>query len=103
VNRCPYTVTIRTGWLYADRWQRGSNPNYFPNSFDNIKPDESYKNVPPPTEGINYCRFSRNGEGEMIIIPNQKFYRQVLTISKKALVKNITGAMNGIAGPKKME
>lgn len=43
VNRCQY---LQAGWCHEDRWQRGSEPNYFPNSFDIIKVDESYKGQP---------------------------------------------------------
>jgi catalase len=107
VNRCPYAVNNyeRDGFMRVDG-NGGSNPNYFPNSFDNIKPDESYKNVPPPTEGEQILGwFSRNGEGENDHYSQPgNFYRQVLNdYDKKALVKNITGAMSGIAGPKKDE
>src|SRR5579872_4570447 len=45
VNRCPFAVNNyeRDGFMRVDG-NGGGNPNYFPNSFDNIKPDESYKN-----------------------------------------------------------
>jgi catalase len=84
----------------------GSNPNYFPNSFDQIKPDETYKNVPPPSDGDHTLGwFSRNSEGENDHYSQPgNFYRQVLSdYDKKELIKNIAGAMSGISGPKKDE
>jgi len=107
VNRCPYAVNNyeRDGFMRVDG-NGGASPNYFPNSFDNIRPDESYKNVPPPADAdISLGWFSRNGEGENDHYSQPgNFYRQVLSdYDKKELVKNITGAMSGIAGPKKDE
>ena len=60
VNRCPYAVNNyeRDGCMRVDG-NGGSNPNYFPNSFDNIKPDEAYKNVPPHRIGYKYSRLVR--------------------------------------------
>jgi catalase len=44
VNKCPYAVNNyqRDGEMRVDG-NGGSGPNYFPNSFDNIKPDSSTK------------------------------------------------------------
>jgi catalase len=107
VNRCPYAVNNyeRDGFMRVDG-NGGSNPNYFPNSFDNIKPDETYKNVPPPVSVDQTAGwFSRNSEGENDHYSQPgNFYRQVLTdYDKKELIKNIAGAMSGINGPKKDE
>ena len=83
----------------------GSAPNYFPNSFDNIKPDESYKQLPLPLDTTVADWYDRNapGENDHYTQPGI-FYREVLSdYDKKNLVSNIVGAMKGIDGPKKNE
>ena len=106
VNRCPFAVNNyqRDGVMRVDG-NGGSNPNYFPNSFDNIKPDESYKE-PALTLDSNVADwYSRNAEGENDHYSQPGiFYREVLSKEdKKSMVSNIVGAMNGITGPKRAE
>jgi len=106
VNRCPYAVNNyeRDGAMRVDD-NGGSNPNYFPNSFDNIKPDEAYKQ-PSWTLDANIADwYSRNAEGENDHYTQPGiFYREVLSAQdKKNLVSNIAKAMKGISGPKKDE
>ena len=106
VNKCPYMVSNyqRDGQMRVDD-NGGSNPNYFPNSFDNIKPDESAKQ-PAWDLGISVADwYDRNGEGENDHYTQPGiFYREVLSEQdKKNLVSNIAGAMKGIDGPKKSE
>ena len=106
VNRCPFAVNNyqRDGAMRIDG-NGGSNPNYFPNSFDDIKPDPSYKE-PSWTLDSNVADwYSRNAEGENDHYTQPGiFYREVLNDEeKKVQVKNIVGAMNGISGPKKSE
>jgi catalase len=106
VNRCPYMVNNyeRDGQMRVDD-NGGSGPNYFPNSFDNIKPDESTKQ-PAWDLGTGMADwYSRNAEGENDHYTQPGiFYREVLSEQdKKNLVSNIVGAMKGIDGPKKAE
>jgi catalase len=106
VNKCPYAVNNyeRDGAMRVDG-NGGANPNYAPNSFDNIKPDERYKGVPLELETPVAGWFDRNGQGENDHYTQPGiFYREVLNAeAKKSLVSNITGAMSGIAGPKRGE
>jgi catalase len=104
VNKCPFAVNNyeRDGAMRVDG-NGGSAPNYFPNSFDNIKPDEAYKQ-PSWTLDTNVADwYSRNAEGENDHYTQPGiFYREVLSdADKKNLVSNIVGAMKGIDGPKK--
>ncbi len=106
VNRCPYMVNNyeRDGQMRVDD-NGGSGPNYFPNSFDNIKPDES-TTQPAWDLGTGMADwYSRNAEGENDHYTQPGiFYREVLSEQdKKNLVSNIVGAMKGIDGPKKAE
>jgi len=83
----------------------GSNPNYFPNSFDNIEADETYKQPAWVLDNNIANWYDRNAEGENDHYTQPGvFYREVLSPQdKKNLVSNIAGAMKGITGPKKNE
>ena len=106
VNKCPYAVNNyqRDGQMRVDG-NGGSAPNYFPNSFDTIRPDESYAQPPVLLDGLTADFYSRNAEGENDHYTQPGiFYREVLSdYDKKNLVNNIVGAMQGISGPKKSE
>ena len=106
VNRCPYATNNyqRDGQMRIDG-NGGSNPNYFPNSFDNIKPDESYKQPAWTLDTVVADFYDRNAEGENDHYTQPGiFWREVLTDeAKKNQVSNIVGAMKGIDGPKKNE
>jgi len=106
VNRCPYAVNNyqRDGAMRVDG-NGGKSPNYFPNSFDNIKPDEAYADKPIELDTTLATWYPRNGEGENDHYTQPGiFYREVLSAQdKKNLVSNIVGAMSGITGPKKAD
>ncbi len=106
VNKCPYMVNNyeRDGAMRVDG-NGGNAPNYFPNSFDNIKPDESYKQPAWQLDTNLADWYDRNGEGENDHYTQPGiFFREVLSEQdKKNLVNNIVGAMKGIDGPKKSE
>ncbi|MFO7446871.1 MAG: catalase [Ignavibacteriaceae bacterium] len=65
VNKCPYKVANyeRDGSMRVDG-NGGSDPNYFPNSFDDIYADESYKEPAMALEGNLADWYDRNAEGE---------------------------------------
>ncbi len=104
VNRCPYAVNNyeRDGHMRVDG-NGDSNPNYFPNSFDNIHPDEKYKGLPMELDSNVADWYDRNGPGENDHYSQPGiFWREVLSPEdKKHLVSNIVGAMSGISGPKR--
>ncbi|MEO6963164.1 MAG: catalase [Puia sp.] len=106
VNRCPYAVNNyeRDGAMRVDG-NGGGSPNYYPNSFDNIKADEKYKGIPLEVDSTTLGWFDRNGKGEDDHYSQPGiFYREVLSdYDKKELVKNIAGSMGQISGPKKDE
>jgi len=106
VNRCPYAVNNyeRDGHMRVDE-NGGNNPNYFPNSFDNINADETYKQPAWVLDNNIANWYDRNAEGENDHYTQPGiFYREVLSPQdKKNLVSNIAGAMKGITGPKKNE
>jgi len=106
VNKCPFAVNNyqRDGQMRVDG-NGGKAPNYFPNSFDSIKPDPSYKQTPMQLDTLTADWYDRNGEGENDHFTQPGiFFREVLSEQdKKNLVSNIVGAMKGIDGPKKAE
>jgi catalase len=104
VNKCPYATNNyeRDGQMRVDD-NGGSNPNYSPNSFDNIVASEEYKQ-PEWTLDSNIANwYDRNAEGENDHYTQPGiFYREVLDDqAKKNLISNIAGAMSGISGEKK--
>ncbi|RFM29450.1 catalase [Deminuibacter soli] len=104
VNRCPYAINNyeRDGAMRIDG-NGGSSPNYFPNSFDNIKPDPAYQQAPWELDSNVAAHFDRNGEGENDHYSQPGiFYREVLSAEdKQHLVHNFVSAMKGIDGPRK--
>jgi catalase len=105
VNRCPFAVNNyqRDGQMRIDG-NGGRNPNYFPNSFDDITVDTRTKE---PAEELGHSLaawYDRNAEGENDHYTQPgNLYRLMTPEAKRATVNNIVGAMSGIAGPKKDE
>ncbi len=104
VNRCPYMVANykRDGQMRVDGNGEDAT-NYFPNSFDDIYVDESYKEAPMTLESNIANWFDRNGEGD-----NDHYTQAGLLFTKVMndydrhnLVSNIVGAISGISGEKK--
>jgi catalase len=106
VNKCPYAVNNyeRDGAMRVDG-NGGGSPNYFPNSFDNIKADERYRGVPEEADSLSLDWYDRNGAGEDDHFSQPGiFYRQVLNEeAKKSLIRNISQNISQVSGPKKNE
>lgn len=107
VNRCPFMKESnnyqRDGAMRVDGNQ-GRKPNYFPNSFDDIEVDESYRQIPPTVVDAEADWFDRNapGEDDHYTQPGNLF-RIMDDQAQQNLISNIVGAMSGIDGPKKDE
>jgi len=106
VNQCPFMVSNyqRDGAMRVDG-NGGSTPNYFPNSFDNIEPDLSYKEPAMALSDSSIADwYDRNAEGENDHYTQPgDLYRLMDAENKAHLIANIAGSMNGIEGPKKEE
>jgi catalase len=104
VNRCPFAVANyeRDGYMRVDD-NGGESPNYFPNSFDDIYVDESYKEPPMALDGPFGDWYDRNGEGDNdhFTQAGLLFTRAMNDYDRHNLVSNIVGSMSGIEGPKK--
>jgi len=104
VNTCPYAVTNyqRDGSMRVDG-NGGSDPNYSPNSFDDVFADMKYKELPMKLDATVADWFDRNapGEDDHFTQPGWLFTKAMNDYDRHNLVSNIVGAMGGITGPKK--
>jgi catalase len=104
VNRCPYMVANfqRDGAMSVDG-NGESAPNYFPNSFDDIYEDESYKEPAMVLDSNIADWYDRNGanDNDHYTQAGLLFTKAMNDYDRHNLVSNIVGAMSGITGPKK--
>lgn len=106
VNRCPYMGVNyqRDGAMRVDG-NGESTPNYFPNSFDSVVVDASYKEPPMNLESTVADWYDRNAEGDNdhYTQPGLLYTKAMNDTDRKNLISNIVGAMSGISGPKRDE
>ena len=104
VNKCPFAVNNyqRDGHMRVDG-NSGSNPNYWPNSFDDIYTDESYKESPMNLDSTVADWYNRNapGEDDHYTQAGWLFNKAMNEQDRKNLIANIIDAMSGITGPKR--
>ncbi|MGQ3013385.1 MAG: catalase [Flavobacteriales bacterium] len=104
VNRCPYmTANYERDGFMAVNGNGEDDPNYYPNSFDDIYADENYKQAPMELDGVIADWYDRNapGEDDHYTQPGWLFNKAMNDYDRHNLVSNIVGAMSGIGGPKK--
>ncbi|MBL0912327.1 MAG: catalase [Bacteroidia bacterium] len=104
VNRCPYmTANYERDGFMAVNGNGEDDPNYYPNSFDDIYADENYKQAPMELDGVIADWYDRNapGEDDHYTQPGWLFNKAMNDYDRHNLVSNIVGAMSGIDGPKK--
>jgi catalase len=105
VNQCPYAVINyqRDGHMQTGE-NGGANPNYRPNSFDDIVVDESYKEPPTPLESDIAYWFDRNENDDDHFTQPGLLYRNAMNEQDRInLISNIVSSMKGINGEKKDE
>ncbi|HPZ25646.1 MAG TPA: catalase [Kaistella sp.] len=105
VNRCPFATnnSQRDGFM-ADSSHYKDAPNYFPNSFDDIKADESYKNFEYDLDSTRVGNFNRNeNDDDHYTQPGLLYTKALNQKDRENLVYNITQSMKGISGPKREE
>jgi catalase len=104
VNRCPFMVANhqRDGAMRLDG-NGGSSPNYFPNSFDDIEVDSSYKEPAQVLDSNIADWYDRNGENDNdhYSQPKALFERVMSKEDRLHTIDNIIGSMKGISGPKR--
>ena len=103
VNKCPYKVSNyeRDGMMRVDG-NGGSDPNYFPNSFDDIYLDNTYKEPPIELDSLIADWYDRNGVNDFdhYTQPGLLFNKAMNDYDRHNLVSNIVGSMKGITGPR---
>lgn len=105
VNKCPYMVSNyqRDGSMQTSDNGR-ADPNYRPNSFDDIVVDESYKEPAMQLDSNVADWFDRNLNDSDHYTQPGDLYRHVMNeLDRANLISNIVGSMNGIVGEKKNE
>lgn len=103
INKCPYKVSNyeRDGMMRVDG-NGGSDPNYFPNSFDDIYLDNTYKEPPIELDSLIADWYDRNGVNDFdhYTQPGLLFNKAMNDYDRHNLVSNIVGSMKGITGPR---
>lgn len=105
VNRpiCPVHHHQRDGMMSVDG-NGEDNLNYFPNSFDNIEADKSYKEPSQKMDSNLADAWDRNKNDDDHYTQPGDLFRKVMTDEeRKNTVSNIIGAMSGISGSKRDE
>ncbi|MFD2552789.1 catalase [Sphingobacterium tabacisoli] len=104
VNRCPFMVNNyqRDGYMRVDG-NGGSNPNYFPNSFDDSREAHEYAEPALHLDSTIADHYDRNANDDDHYTQPGDLYRLLDEEQKNHLIGNIVGAMSGIEGPKRDE
>ncbi len=109
-NQIPVNRTVseanhyhRDGFMTVDG-NHGDQPNYAPNSFDDIEPDESYKLPQEEMDAQMAAHFDRNENDDDHYTQPGMLFRGVMTKEEQRnTINNIVGSMSKIAGPKRNE
>ncbi|MBW6480713.1 MAG: catalase [Bacteroidales bacterium] len=103
VNRPVHPVSNyqRDGFMNVEG-NGADNPNYFPNSFDNIVTDKNYKEPSMKLDSDIADYYDRNEKDDDHFTQPGDLFRKVMNEKEKAnTISNIIGAMSGITGPEK--
>jgi len=104
VNRCPYATNNyqRDGAMRYDGNGEDA-PNYFPNSFDNIEVDQSYKEPSENMYSLVADWYDRNGENENDHYTQAgNLFRKVFNDEERTTqVNNFLGSLKNVSGPKR--
>jgi len=93
----------RDGFMTVDG-NSGSNPNYFPNSFDNIEADKNYREAAMALESDVADYYDRNKNDDDHYSQAGALFRKVMTDQERAnTVGNLICALKGVSGPRKKE
>jgi catalase len=93
----------RDGYMTVDG-NSGSNPNYYPNSFDNIEADKNYREAAMALESDVADYYDRNKNDDDHYSQAGALFRKVMTDQERAnTVGNLVCALKGVSGPKKRE
>lgn len=105
VNRCPFGFNNfqRDGFM-ANSSHYKDAPNYFPNSFGDVKPEEKYKNFEYDLDSLHIANYNRNANDDDHYTQPGLLYRKAMNEeARKNLIQNIVSHMSGIKGERKDE
>ncbi len=105
VNRpiTPVSNQQRDGMMRMDDNGK-DDPNYFPNSFDDIYPDEKYREKPMDLGHSVADHYDRNENDDDHYTQPGRLFREVMTEQdRENTIRNFTGSMSGITGEKRDE
>ncbi|MCZ2085179.1 MAG: catalase [Flavobacteriales bacterium] len=105
VNRCPFMVNnYQRDGAMADSSHYKDAPNYYPNSFDEIKPSTDYKNFEEDLDSTRVANFNRNeNDDDHFTQPGLLYSKAMNESDRQNLISNIVTSMKGISGPKRDE
>jgi len=105
VNKCPYMISNyqRDGSMQTGD-NGGADPNYRPNSFDDIIVDETYKEPAMQLDSNSADWFDRNeNDNDHYTQPGDLYRKAMNEQDRNNLASNIVVAMQGITGQKRAE
>lgn len=105
VNRCPFGVNnFQRDGAMADSKSYEDKPNYYPNSFGDVKPDTHYKNYEYELDSTQVAHFNRNeGDDDHYTQPGLLYTKAMNDKDRENLINNIVNHMKKIDGSKKDE
>ncbi|MFP4488446.1 MAG: catalase [Bacteroidales bacterium] len=93
----------RDGMMRVDD-NSGSKPNYYPNSFDNIEADSSYKEQPMTLDGDMADTWDRNeNDDDHYTQPGELVGKVMTKVERENTISNIIGSMKDIGTDKRDE
>jgi catalase len=93
----------RDGFMRVDD-NGGDDPNYFPNRFDNIEADKTYKEPPLPLYSEVADTWDRNeNDDDHYTQPRMLFRKAMNEQDRQNTISNIVSSMKKIDGPKREE
>ncbi|MFW5663390.1 MAG: catalase, partial [Bacteroidota bacterium] len=105
VNRpvCPVHNYQRDGFMTVSGNQ-GSNPNYYPNSMDDIEADKNYKEPGMKLDSDYADYYDRNENDDDHYTQPGLLFRKVMNDEQRMnTINNYLSSMKGIDGPKRDE
>lgn len=105
VNRCPFGVNnFQRDGAMADSKDYEDAPNYFPNSFGEVQPDENYRNYEYEIDSNQVAHFDRNeDDNDHYTQPGLLYTKAMNDEERQHLVRNIIAHMKKIDGNRKDE
>lgn len=105
VNRCPFVVNnFQRDGAMADSSQYKDAPNYYPNSFGEIKPSSAHTSFEEDLDSNHVANFNRNdNDDDHYTQPGLLYTKAMNDSDRQNLISNIISSMSGISGPKRDE